>query len=57
MNEAMKKHMEDALEQGVRLDGRKLDEFRPITIETGVVANAEGRQTNSRSSSTSSNSE
>ena len=30
------------LEQGKRFDGRKLDEFRDIVIETGVSKNAEG---------------
>jgi exosome complex component RRP42 len=30
------------LEKGKRFDGRKLDEFREITIETGVSKNAEG---------------
>lgn len=30
------------LEQGKRFDGRKLDEFREITIETGISKNAEG---------------
>lgn len=42
MNAKMKSHIEEALAQGVRLDGRKLDEMRPITIETGIVGNAEG---------------
>ncbi len=37
MNQKMKTHIEEALAQGVRLDGRKLDEMRPITIETGTV--------------------
>jgi len=30
------------LEEGKRFDGRKLDEFRDISIETGVSENAEG---------------
>lgn len=42
MDEALKEHMNEALRKGVRLDGRKLDEFRPITLKTGVVATAEG---------------
>lgn len=42
MNQAIKEHIVEALKKGVRLDGRKLDEFRPITIEVGVVGNAEG---------------
>ncbi len=28
--------------QGDRADGRKFDEFRPISIETGVIDKAEG---------------
>ncbi len=42
MNEALKEHINLALKKGLRLDGRKLDEFRPITIRTGVSATAEG---------------
>ena len=42
MNASIKHHIQEALRRGVRLDGRKLDEFRPITIETGVSATAEG---------------
>ncbi len=42
MDEAVKEHIIKALEKGFRLDGRKLDEFRPITIETGVSSTAEG---------------
>jgi len=29
-------------ENGIRLDGRKLDELRPIKIEIGVIKNADG---------------
>ncbi|MFQ5920582.1 MAG: exosome complex exonuclease Rrp41 [Nitrososphaerales archaeon] len=29
-------------EQGIRADGRKMDELRPVTIEVGVVKNADG---------------
>jgi exosome complex component RRP41 len=29
-------------EQGVRLDGRKIDELRPIKIEVGILKNADG---------------
>ena len=36
------KLMNDSFKNGVRLDGRKLDEFRDIKIETGVIAKAEG---------------
>jgi len=32
----------NALESGTRLDGRKLDEYRPIKIEIGVLGRAEG---------------
>ena len=42
MHFASKEHIMTALEKGVRLDGRKLEEFRPITIETNVSATAEG---------------
>jgi exosome complex component RRP42 len=42
MDEALKEHMNEALKKGVRLDGRKLTEFRPIALKTGVVATAEG---------------
>ncbi|RME32235.1 exosome complex protein Rrp42 [Candidatus Woesearchaeota archaeon] len=42
MSNDLKEHISAALKKGVRLDGRKLDEFRPITIETGTVATAEG---------------
>lgn len=42
MNDALKEHIHQALAKGIRLDGRKLDEARPITIETGVVSTAEG---------------
>jgi exosome complex component RRP42 len=42
MNEAEKLHMNDALKKGLRLDGRKHDEFRPVEIKVGVVSTAEG---------------
>lgn len=42
MNEEHKSHILKALDAGVRLDGRKLDEFRPITIQIGVSSTAEG---------------
>lgn len=35
-------HIIKALQNGIRLDGRKLEEWRPITIETGVSSTAEG---------------
>ena len=34
--------IKEYLKQGKRFDGRKLDEFREISIETGVSKNAEG---------------
>lgn len=34
--------IKEYLELGKRFDGRKLDEFRDITIETGISKNAEG---------------
>jgi exosome complex component RRP42 len=42
LNQEMKEHIKAALAKGVRLDGRKLDEFRPIKIETGMISTAEG---------------
>lgn len=42
MNQELKTHINEALKKGVRLDGRKKDEFREIEIKTGVVATAEG---------------
>ena len=29
-------------EQGIRTDGRKIDELRPIKIEAGIIKNADG---------------
>jgi len=42
MNYGEREHINEALKKGTRLDGRKLDEFRPITIEVGVSSTAEG---------------
>ncbi len=42
MNETMKKHLQNSISNGIRLDGRKLEEFRKLEVETGVVATAEG---------------
>ena len=42
MNQEMKEHIKQALKQGKRLDGRALDELRPIKIETGAISTAEG---------------
>lgn len=41
MNEN-RNHLLRFLEKGMRFDGRKLDEFRPITVEYGISRNAEG---------------
>ncbi len=41
-NENMKKHFDDALQKGVRRDGRKLKQFRSLTIERGVSSTAHG---------------
>jgi exosome complex component RRP42 len=37
-----KEHIISSLKKGVRLDGRKPLEFRPMTIETGFISTAEG---------------
>ncbi|MCK4552905.1 exosome complex protein Rrp42 [Candidatus Pacearchaeota archaeon] len=37
-----KQRIEKYLDEGKRFDGRKLDEFRDLVIETGVSKNAEG---------------
>jgi exosome complex component RRP42 len=42
MNNEFKKHMITALDQNIRFDGRKLDEFRHISVETGISGTAEG---------------
>ncbi len=42
MNQKLKHHINKALNKGIRLDGRKKEEYRNIEIETGVVATAEG---------------
>lgn len=42
INKKAKEHITNALAQGIRLDGRKLDEFRPITIEYDIASTAEG---------------
>lgn len=42
MNKELKNHINETLKSGIRLDGRKLDEFRPITIEKGLIGTAEG---------------
>jgi exosome complex component RRP42 len=42
MNQELKQHILRALTKGVRFDGRKPLEYRPITVEYGVSASAEG---------------
>ena len=42
MNEDIKLHIIEALNKGVRFDGRRLDEFRKIEIKTGFINTSEG---------------
>ena len=42
MNEQQRKHLLNALAKNIRYDGRKLDEYRPVSIERGVSETAEG---------------
>lgn len=42
MIEAARKHLMNFLLQGIRFDGRKLDEFRKTELQYGVTKNAEG---------------
>ncbi len=42
MNREQKDYILNFLEQGVRFDGRKLEEYRPIKVERGFSENAEG---------------
>lgn len=42
MNTDLRANIIKSLEKGLRYDGRKLDEFRKISVETGVVKTAEG---------------
>ena len=39
------KQIRELLKTGKRIDGRELDAYRPITIETGVIGKAEGSAT------------
>ena len=41
-NSQLREHINNSLKKGFRLDGRKMDEFRPITIKTDFVRTAEG---------------
>ena len=42
MNQDLKNHINESLKKGVRLDGRKKEEYRNIEIKVGVIATAEG---------------
>jgi len=42
MNKEIKRHIEETLAKGMRFDGRKADEYRPISVQVGVTKNAEG---------------
>jgi len=42
MNRNIKEHVKNSLKKGIRADGRKPDELRKITIETGFISTAEG---------------
>lgn len=42
MNADFKSHVESSLAKEIRLDGRKLDEYRKVSVETGIYKTAEG---------------
>lgn len=42
MNRNLKEHVRNSLKKGVRPDGRKPDEVRSITVQTGFISTAEG---------------
>jgi len=42
MNTELKLHMEGFFKKNLRLDGRKLDEYREISVETDISKSAEG---------------
>jgi exosome complex component RRP42 len=42
MNRELRNHIIESLKKGIRFDGRKLDEYREISVECGVTKNAEG---------------
>ena len=42
MNEPMKEYIYSLLIKDTRLDGRKLLQYRPVTVDAGVLKNAEG---------------
>lgn len=41
----LKEHLRKFLDAGMRFDSRKLDEYRPVSVKTGVSKNAEGSAT------------
>ena len=42
MGKANESYVKKLIEDGARADGRKLDEYREISVKTGVIENAEG---------------
>ncbi|MBN1156752.1 exosome complex protein Rrp42 [Candidatus Woesearchaeota archaeon] len=42
MNSELRQNVLKSLEAGIRLDGRKTDEYRKISVEYGISVNAEG---------------
>lgn len=42
INDDLKAHIVEALNKGIRFDGRKLDEFRKIEVKTGLINTSEG---------------
>ena len=40
-NHQLREHICNALTKGFRLDGRKMDEFRPLTIKTDCIRTAQ----------------
>ncbi|MFH1505482.1 MAG: exosome complex protein Rrp42 [archaeon] len=42
MEEELKEHINNSLKENIRLDGRKKEDFREITVETGIIKTAEG---------------
>jgi exosome complex component RRP42 len=42
MNESLRAHLLSALKNGIRYDGRKLDEYRKVSVEYNISKSAEG---------------
>jgi len=42
MNNPVREHILKSLDSGIRFDGRKLDQFRKVSVEKGISKNAEG---------------